>query len=47
MRTPQVQVDAIRALQAAMSENVTRYFAIADDGSFDLDVALFEAAKPA
>jgi SAM-dependent methyltransferase len=47
MRTPQVQVDAIRALQAAMSETVTRYFAIDDGGSFDLDVALFEAAKPA
>jgi SAM-dependent methyltransferase len=46
MRTPQLQIDAIRALQQAMSESVTRYFAIGDDGSFDLDVALMAATKP-
>jgi SAM-dependent methyltransferase len=46
MRTPQVQIDAIRALQAAMSDSVTRHFAIAADGSFTLDVALFAATKP-
>lgn len=45
MRTPKVQVDAIRALQAAMSESVVRYFDIAADGSFTLDVALFHASK--
>jgi ubiquinone/menaquinone biosynthesis C-methylase UbiE len=47
MRTPQLQVDAIRALQQAMSESVKRYFAIGADGSFDLDVALMAARKPA
>jgi SAM-dependent methyltransferase len=46
MRTPKVQVDAIRALQAAMSESVARYFEIGPDGSFDLDVGLFQARKP-
>ena len=45
MRTPKVQADAIRALQRAMSESVTRYFAIDAEGSFDLDVAMFEAVK--
>jgi SAM-dependent methyltransferase len=45
MRTPKVQVDAIRALQAATSESVAAYFAIAPDGSFDLDVASFQAVK--
>lgn len=46
MRTPKLQIDAIRALQQAMSESVTRYFAIGADGSFDLDVALIAATKP-
>jgi len=46
MRTPKVQVEAIRALQGAMSESVTRYFEIDKDGSFNLDIALFEARKP-
>ncbi len=46
MRTPKIQVDAIRALQAAMSASVTRHFAIEPDGSFGIDVALFQAAKP-
>ena len=45
MRTPKVQVDAIRALQAAMSESVARYFEIGPDGSFNLDVGLFQASK--
>jgi hypothetical protein len=45
MRTPKVQVDAIRALQVASSESVARYFEIGSDGSFNLDVALFEASK--
>ncbi|HEX7966971.1 MAG TPA: methyltransferase domain-containing protein [Stellaceae bacterium] len=47
MRTPKVQVDAIRALQAAMSASVTRYFAAEPDGSFCIDVALFQASKAA
>lgn len=47
MATPPVQVDAIRALQVAMSESVTRHFAIEPDGSFTIDVAAFEAAKAA
>jgi ubiquinone/menaquinone biosynthesis C-methylase UbiE len=45
MRTPKLYVDAIRALQAASSETVARYFAIGPDGSFDLDVGLFQASK--
>jgi len=47
MRTPKVQVDAIRALQQAMSENVARYFDLGPDGSFNLQTALIKAAKPA
>jgi SAM-dependent methyltransferase len=47
MRTPQVQVDAIRALQAAVSAEITGYFETAPDGSFSIDVAVFAAAKPA
>jgi hypothetical protein len=47
MRTPKIQVDAIRALQAAMSESVRQYFAIGPDGSFTLDVAMFQASKAA
>jgi ubiquinone/menaquinone biosynthesis C-methylase UbiE len=46
MRTPKVQIDAIRALQATMAESVTQHFEIAADGSFTLDVALFRASKP-
>ncbi len=46
IRTPQVQVDAIRALQSAISASVTRYFETEDDGSFCIDVALFRASKP-
>jgi SAM-dependent methyltransferase len=47
MRTPKVQADAIRALQAAMTESVVRHFDIGPDGSFTLDVVLFQASKPA
>ncbi len=46
MRTPPVQIEAIRALQGAVSGGVARHFGIGPDGSFDLDVALFQAAKP-
>ncbi len=45
MATPQVQVEAIRALQAAMSASVLRRFATEPDGSFTIDVAAFEAGK--
>lgn len=44
MRTPEVQAAAIRALQAAASAEVRAAFAIEPDGSFLLDVVLFEAA---
>jgi SAM-dependent methyltransferase len=47
MATPPVQVEAIRALQRAMSEGLTRAFETAPDGSFTIDVAAFEAAKAA
>jgi ubiquinone/menaquinone biosynthesis C-methylase UbiE len=43
MRTPEVQAAAIRALQAAASAEVREAFAIEPDGSFLLDVVLFEA----
>ncbi len=46
MATPKVQVEAIRALQAGVSESVTRYFATEPDGSFEIDVAVFEAERP-
>jgi hypothetical protein len=47
MRTPKVQSDAIRALQEAMSDTVTRYFDIGADGSFNLDTVLIQASKSA
>ncbi|SDC88347.1 Methyltransferase domain-containing protein [Sphingomonas sp. YR710] len=43
MHTPEPHIIAIRALQRAASEGVKRGFEIADDGSFMVDVALFEA----
>lgn len=46
MNTPSVQADAIRALYAQMSETVRRHFAVEADGSFTLDIALFDATKP-
>lgn len=46
MNTPKLQVDAIRALQRAVSSDATRYFDTEADGSFCIDVALFEATKP-
>jgi SAM-dependent methyltransferase len=46
MRTPVELVTAIRALQAAMAEPVRRHFAIEADGSFMIDVATFEVARP-
>ncbi len=43
MRTPEVQARAVRALQAAASDEVRAHFAIEPDGSFGLDVMLLEA----
>jgi ubiquinone/menaquinone biosynthesis C-methylase UbiE len=45
MATPAVRIEAIRTLQNAVSSDVTRYFETAPDGSFSIDVALFEARK--
>ncbi len=43
MRTPADNVRAIRALQDAASAEARAHFAIEPDGSFMLDVILFEA----
>jgi len=45
MGTPAMQVAAIRALQKAVSSDVTKYFDTEPDGSFSIDVALFETRK--
>jgi SAM-dependent methyltransferase len=42
MRTPHENVSVIRAMQSSAAEETERYFAIEPDGSFLLDVALFE-----
>ena len=42
MATPPVQVEAIRALQKAVSSDVVSYFETDADGSFSIDVALFQ-----
>ncbi|SNT29040.1 class I SAM-dependent methyltransferase [Sphingopyxis indica] len=42
MRTPSAHAAAIRALQQQASEDVARHFAIEPDGSFTIDMALFE-----
>lgn len=39
MATPEVQVRAIRALQAQMADDVVRHFEIEADGSFTIDTA--------
>ena len=44
--TPPVLAAAIRALQGAMSEQVTRHFAIEADGSFCIDTAVMVFRKP-
>jgi hypothetical protein len=43
MRTPEVNVAAIRALQSAAPVEVTEHFSIEADGSFLLDSVLIEA----
>jgi SAM-dependent methyltransferase len=45
MNTPQLHVDAIRSLQNAVSAEASRYFDTEPDGSYCIDVALFEAVK--
>ena len=45
MRTPPVQAEAIRALEAVMSASVTQHFAIEADGSFTIDVLTVFATK--
>jgi ubiquinone/menaquinone biosynthesis C-methylase UbiE len=45
MRTPKAQVEAIRALQVAISDGVTRHFDIGPDGSFTLDVGMFVGTR--
>lgn len=45
MRTPEVMVGAIRALQMAVAEPVRQHFAIEADGSFMIDVATFEVVR--
>ena len=44
MRTPDVQVAAIRALHRAVSEEVRRHFEIAENGDFVIDQAVIEMA---
>ena len=45
MRTPQLQVDAIRALQKTVSKTATAYFETETDGSFTFDIGFFHAKK--
>jgi len=45
MKTPKVQADAIRALQARMSAGVARYFAVEADGTFQIELGVFEGGK--
>lgn len=42
MSTPQLQIDAIRALQLAASKEIRDYFEIEADGSFTMDVTMIE-----
>lgn len=42
-RTPELHMQAIRSLQATAPAEIREYFAIADDGSFFVDVASLEA----
>lgn len=45
INTPQVQANAIRALQTSVADEVVRHFEIEPDGTFQIDVALFCASK--
>jgi ubiquinone/menaquinone biosynthesis C-methylase UbiE len=43
MNTPPVQAEAIRALQRLIAAPARQHFAVAEDGSFELDTAMIEA----
>ncbi len=43
MNTPSLHAQAIRALQTAAASEVVEHFAIEPDGSFSIDVMMFEA----
>ncbi|WOH75429.1 hypothetical protein RX330_10045 [Bradyrhizobium sp. NDS-1] len=45
MNTPKLHVDAIRSLQNAVSILATKHFETEADGSYQIDVALFEAVR--
>lgn len=45
MRTPELHASAIRSLQRLASGDVTRHFAIEDDGSFSVDTMTLEAMR--
>jgi ubiquinone/menaquinone biosynthesis C-methylase UbiE len=45
MNTPALHVEAIRALQKAVASSVTRRFDTEADGSYKIDVGLFQAFK--
>jgi len=42
MNTPEVQAQAIRAVQRQASRETQSYFAVGEDGSFEIDAATFE-----
>lgn len=43
MNTPPAQAEAIRALQRLVAVPARQHFAVAEDGSFELDTAMIEA----
>ena len=45
MQTPPVLAEAIRALQDKMPDDARAYFALAADGSFEMDTAALVAIK--
>lgn len=45
MRTPRVQVEAIRALQRSVSRTASDYFETEPDGSFTFDIGFFQAVR--
>ena len=47
MNTPEIQVQAIRALQTSVSSAATSHYETEADGSYKIDVGLFTAAKRA
>ena len=47
MRTPPLRVDAIRDVLAGAAQEARQHFDVADDGSFDLDVAWLQTTTSA